>query len=120
MALNVQQFYGDMRRRGGMVDSPNTESSFLRAVNATINECNSPWGTSIDEIDDANTGSIDCTKAQENALYSGCVFHLQRLGAWGQDPDAEAKALFYADLRAAIGAIIRDDSSFRTRHQRSS
>ena len=117
MSLVVEQLWEDMRISGGLSNDRDSESQFLRALNACISDMNTRLREDLDEVLAIPSSSIDCEDYQVNAVYAGTKAYLQRQGAWAQDPDAEAFGIFRKELGMAMSGSIAANSAFKTRTQ---
>lgn len=117
MSLKVTEVWEDVQISGGLNDTGEAQTQFLRALNATLDYMDAKLADTFAAVTDIN-GTITLETWMHNAVYEGIKFNLQRQGAWASDSDPEAWQFFKQAVGEAIAGNIKDaGSEFETRNQ---
>ena len=117
MSLKVNEVWEDIQIQGGLNDTGEAQTQFLRALKATLEYMDSKLADTFTAPTDI-VGVITCETWHHNAVYAGIRFYLQRQGAWSMDSDPESWSFFRQAMSEAIAGNIKDaGSEFETRNQ---
>lgn len=104
--IDIAVLWNDIRIASNMSASGESEQIFLSAVNSVIRDLSVALDDDYDEMTSVD-GANDIPAYTMEALFMGARYHLQRRGAWAQDPDPEALNLYQIEKNLCKTAKMR-------------